>query len=76
MNQGRSNTIRTIGILVCVIGIIVFVIGASTGSVTGYRGANGLYYSDPGATSSNEWMCIPGLIMAVGGGLTAKIFKS
>ena len=66
---------RKIAIIVCIIGVIMFVIGACTGTITGYQGADGLYYSDPRAVGSNEWMCMPGFILAVVGGIIAKVAK-
>ena len=49
--------------VVIIIGIIIFIIGAATGTITGYQGANGQYYSNPDAVGSREWMCVPALIM-------------
>ena len=60
--------IRMIALIVCIIGVIVFGVGATTGTITGYQGANGLYYSDVNAVGSNEWMCMPGFLMAAAGG--------
>ncbi len=54
-----------IGKVLIIIGIILFVIGSVTGTITGYQGANGLFYADPGAVGSREWMCLPALIMVV-----------
>lgn len=67
--------IRVIALIVCILGIAMFVIGACTGTITGYRGANGQYYSDPDAVGSRDWMCMPGFLMAVGGGFVAKVTK-
>ncbi len=55
--------------VICVTGVLMFFIGAATGTVTGYRGADGRYYSYPGSTGSRDWMITPGLLMAVGGGI-------
>ena len=67
---------RKIATIVCIIGIIMFIIGACTGTVTGYQGANGLYYSDPRSVGSNEWMCMPGFILAAAGGFVVWVTKN
>ena len=69
------KNLKVIALIVCIVGIALFVIGATTGTITGYQGANGLFYSDPGAVSSNEWMCMPGLIMAIIGGIMCKLTR-
>lgn len=66
---------KSLGTILLVAGIILFVIGATTGTISGYQGANGLYYANPGAIGSNEWMEIPGLIMAAIGFVLRKIGK-
>lgn len=66
---------KSLGTILLVTGIILFVIGATTGTISGYQGANGLYYANPGAVGSNEWMEMPGLIMAVIGFVLRKIGK-
>ena len=58
---------KTIAIILLIVGIIMFLIGATTGTVSGYQGANGLYYST--SAGSNEWMCLPGFIIAAIGGV-------
>lgn len=70
------NKIARIALIICIIGIIVFVIGATTGTITGYQGADGKYYSYPDAVGSNEWMCMPGFLMAIGGGFVYKSTKN
>ena len=70
------KNIRTVALVVCVIGIAIFLIGATTGTITGYQGANGQYYSDVSAVGSNEWMCMPGFLMAAGGGFILWITGS
>lgn len=84
-NQQKNNTaaqghnllfnIRCIAIIACITGVIMFIIGACTGTITGYKGADGLYYSDPRSVGSNEWLCMPGLILAVVGGFVAWVTK-
>lgn len=77
-NKGKPDVFKIVHILSLVIlvaGIAMFVIGATTGTITGYQGADGQYYSDPDAVGSNEWMCMPGFIMAVIGGFTYKVSK-
>lgn len=66
---------KKIALIVCIIGVVMFVIGACTGTVTGYQGANGLYYSNPNSVGSNEWMCMPGFIMAAVGGFVLWVIK-
>lgn len=58
---------KTIGIVLIVVGIVFFIIGSATGTITGYQGANGLYYSNANAVGSNEWMCMPAFIIAIVG---------
>ena len=45
------NNVAKVALIICIIGIIMFVIGSTTGTITGYQGADGQYYSNPGATS-------------------------
>ncbi len=66
---------KNIGTILIIIGVIIFIIGACTGTITGYQGADGLYYSDPGAVGSREWMCAPALIMVVVGVIINKASK-
>lgn len=69
------NNVAKVALIICIIGVIIFVIGSTTGTITGYQGADGQYYSNPGATSSNEWMCTPGVLLAVGGGFVYWVSK-
>ena len=69
------NKIATIALTICIIGILIFVLGSTTGTISGYQGADGKYYSDYGAKGSNEWMCTPGFLMALGGGYVYKVTK-
>ena len=66
---------KNFGTILIIIGIIIFIIGACTGTITGYQGANGLYYYDPGAVGSREWMCTPAFIMVVIGVIINKASK-
>jgi len=66
---------KNLGTILIIIGVIIFIVGASTGTITGYQAANGLYYSDPGAVGSREWMCYPALIMVVVGVIINKAQK-
>ena len=66
---------KSLGTILLIAGIILFVVSATTGTISGYQGANGLYYANPGAVGSNEWMEIPGLIMAAIGFILRKIDK-
>ena len=65
MKNSVGKVIMVLGIIALVIGVIMFVVGATTGTITGYQGADGQYYSDPGASGSNEWMCTPGFVIAL-----------
>ena len=58
-----------VALIVAVIGIAMFISGACFGTIEGYKGADGKYYSNPDAKGSLEWMCTPGLIMGVVGGI-------
>lgn len=69
------NNVAKVALIICIIGVIMFIIGSTTGTVTGYQGADGQYYSNPGATSSNEWMCMPGFLLAGGGGFVYWVSK-
>ena len=64
-----NRIIRFIAGLLCIIGVIMFVVGASTGTVTGYKGADGQYYRDPDSVGSRDWMIMPGFFMGAGGGV-------
>ncbi len=64
-----------IALAVCIVGIVIFIYGATTGTVTGYKGANGLYYTNPGTKSTHDWMCVPGLIIAVIGGISVYVIS-
>ena len=65
MKKSVGKVILALGIIVLCVGIIMFVVGATTGTISGYKGADGQYYCDPGAVGSNEWMCAPGIVIAL-----------
>lgn len=69
------NNVARIALIICIIGVILFVIGSTTGTITGYQGADGKYYSNPDATGSNEWMCMPGFVLAGVGGFVYLVSK-
>ena len=64
-----------IALIVCILGIVIFVYGSTTGTIVGYQGADGLYYSSPDAVGSNEWMCTPAFILAAVGGFVYWLTK-
>ena len=66
---------KNIGTILIIVGVIFCIIGACTGTITGYQGSNGLYYSDLGAVGSNEWMCMPALIAVIVGIIINKAQK-
>lgn len=65
MRNSVGKVMLALGIIGLIIGVFMFIVGSTTGTITGYQGANGQYYSNPGATGSNEWMCTPGFIIAL-----------
>lgn len=68
MNSELRKILRYIALICLMLGILMFFIGATTGTVTGYKDANGKYYSNPGSRGSNEGLCIPGLLIAAADG--------
>lgn len=66
-----AKIIKTIAAAVCIVGVIMFFVGSTTGTVTGYKGANGQYYSYPDSVGSRDWMIMPGFFMGLGGGFVA-----
>lgn len=57
------SKVRVMALIVLILAIIFFIIGSTTGTIEGYQGADGQYYSNPGAVGSNEWMCMPSFIV-------------
>lgn len=56
---------RIVGAGMCLIGVVMFILAATTGTITGYQGIDGTYYSDPSAVGSNDWMGTPGFLLAI-----------
>ena len=77
-NQGKKvfKAIGIIGLIIAIIGVILFVGGACGGTITGYKGADGKYYSDLGAKGSLDFLCVPGIIMAIIGGIVFFVWKN
>ena len=65
----------TFGKFLIILGVIIFLIGSATGTITGYQGADGQYYSNPDAVGSREWMCGPALCMVVVGYVLNRVGK-
>ena len=65
----KKEYLAVIFLIIMIIGIVLFVIGATTGTITGYQGADGKYYSDVDAVGSNDYLMLPGFIVAIIGGI-------
>ncbi len=66
-----------IGLIVLIAGILMFTIYECTTTVTGYKGANGQYYSDPSIPETGPflWMSPVGVICMIVGGFMFLLNK-